>query len=208
VNDAFDNAQTDKEALVRYGESLTHAITVHQPYAWALAAGHKPVENRTWRPPLWMVGRLIGIHAGKLIDGDAYHGLRWGEGGLPERPGAKALTLGAFIGVARLVGVVFERKLDGAWPNYHRLNGASKAILDPLPLDLQARIRPWWRGPWGWLLEEAVLLPEPIPMRGQQGLWRISGSFSGPSYDEEVGAWPMTYAAWALEQWRKAREGA
>jgi hypothetical protein len=38
MNDPYDNAQTDKEALARYGESLTHAWTEHQPHAWAIAA--------------------------------------------------------------------------------------------------------------------------------------------------------------------------
>ena len=26
----------------------THAISVHQPWAWAIVAGHKIIENRTW----------------------------------------------------------------------------------------------------------------------------------------------------------------
>lgn len=39
------------------------ALTVRQPFAWAIAHGHKPVENRTWAPPLGAVGERIAIHA-------------------------------------------------------------------------------------------------------------------------------------------------
>lgn len=188
-------------------ETLERAVTIHQPWAWAVAAGHKPVENRTWRPPLEAMGKLIGIHAGLAMPERADIAEVKAAAGFPTDAPCIPAVRGALIGVARLVGVVFERKLEGAWPSYHRLNGASKAILDPLPADLQARIRPWWRGPWGWLLEEAVLLPEPILMRGQQGLWRIPDVVMGPQNTTlAVAHHPGEFAARALEQWRKARE--
>lgn len=37
------------------------ALSVRQPWAWALAEGHKPVENRTWDTPFR--GRFA-LHAG------------------------------------------------------------------------------------------------------------------------------------------------
>lgn len=188
-------------------DTLTHALTIHQPYAWAVAAGHKPVENRTWRPPLEAVGKLIGIHAGlanirKSTEAVAY----WPkEAPFPFVPGGPTLTYGALIGVARLVGIVARK---GPWDSRAERSLAfvhgKGSIYTSLPTRLAERIRPWWRGPWGWLLEEAVLLPEPIPMRGQQGLWRIPAEMflmvSGrPAQQFD----PRT---WALEQWRKARE--
>jgi hypothetical protein len=213
MNDDHDNAQTDKEALARYGEGLTHAWTVRQPFALAVATGIKPIENKKERPPLALMGKLIGIHAG-LQWAQAENLRFWAPGVAMPRPDDPRLTYGALVGVARLVGVVRQTPWVHGKPDGHPTRAhvytlmQGKSVGVELPKATALRIEPWWRGPWGWLLEEAVLLPEPIPMRGQQGLWRISGSFSGPSYDEEVGAWPMTYAAWALEQWRKAREGA
>lgn len=38
------------------------AMTVQQPYAWAIAAGYKPVENRS--KCVWPIGEPIALHAG------------------------------------------------------------------------------------------------------------------------------------------------
>lgn len=46
-------------------------LTVKQPHAWAITAGLKDVENRTWPFP-YPVPTTIGIHAGK---GHDRHGL-------------------------------------------------------------------------------------------------------------------------------------
>jgi len=34
----------------------------------------------------------------------------------------------------------------------------------------------WWMGPFGWLLEEPIPLPRPVPCRGAQGLWSLPSS--------------------------------
>lgn len=44
------------------------ALTLHRPWGWAIAAGRKPIENRTWYPPKAMIGKRIAIHAGKKLD--------------------------------------------------------------------------------------------------------------------------------------------
>lgn len=70
------------------------AITVRQPWAWAIVSGLKIVENRTWRTP--HRGPLL-IHAGKSeVD--------VGHAAVPEAP--KLLTFGAIIGTAMLVDCV------------------------------------------------------------------------------------------------------
>lgn len=184
-------------------ETLERAVTIHQPWAWAVAVGHKPVENRTWRPPLEAVGKLIGIHAGRQpimeLDAEFAAAMR-ATAPHVQRLTPRECTLGALIGVARLVGVVRRHPVTARMHFLFTRSDLGEAV----PEDLAARIRPWWRGPWGWLLDEAVLLPEPIPMRGQQGLWRIPtkalyGPDEGPLHDRDP-------RAWALEQWRKARE--
>lgn len=183
-------------------DTLTHALTIHQPYAWAVAAGHKPVENRTWRPPLEAVGKLIGIHAGLTMD--PVEGECWRS--VPV-PGPNTLVYGALIGVARLVGVIRADRYQPSWV-FHRVQGRSSAIAETLSYERCQQIAPWWRGPWGWLLEEAVLLSEPIPMRGQQGLWKLPTMLDfnrGPPIAGGM-AIIMDPRAVALEQWRKARE--
>lgn len=51
------------------------ALSVRQPWAWAIAKGYKPVENRTWstqyRGPL-------AIHAGQRWDDSGDEALRFG----------------------------------------------------------------------------------------------------------------------------------
>ena len=32
---------------------------------------------------------------------------------------------------------------------------------------------PWFGGPVGWVLSDIIVLPEPVPCRGAQGLWDI-----------------------------------
>ncbi len=40
----------------------THVLSIRQPWAWLIAAGHKDIENRTWRTNYR--GRIL-IHASK-----------------------------------------------------------------------------------------------------------------------------------------------
>ncbi len=185
-------------------DALTHAKTERQPIAWAVASGHCPIINSTVRPPLEMVGRLIGIHAGKgwrVLTGAEHEALgRAGRIGVIQALNT-GQHVGALIGVARLVGVVHmagSTREDGG-PRFWKHVGRSSSVGEYVSDDLSRRIEPWWRGPWGWLLEEAVLLPEPIPMRGQQGLWRLPEVQGGDP-------WRAAAGVRALEQWRKARE--
>jgi hypothetical protein len=208
MNDPHDNVQTDRAALERYRDTLTHASTIPQPLAWACAAGHCPVIMSDTRPGMEHEGKLIGIHASRrpAADGGAsvLAALGWSE-----LPGV--FPCGALIGVARLVGVVrplgrFYNRDDGG-PSFGRCVGRGP-ILALLDQATSKRIEAWWRSgsKWGLLLAEAVLLPEPIPMRGAGGVWRI------PECKRWVGGLCVddpphhcVPAKRALEQWRKAR---
>lgn len=84
------------------------AISVRQPWAWALLHG-KDIENRS-RNILGGHRGLVALHAsGHLADGDAFarvHDLT--EGRMPQLglPGRKAATqLGGVIGVLDVIGV-------------------------------------------------------------------------------------------------------
>lgn len=78
------------------------ALTIHQPFAWAIAEGHKRIENRSrlthYRGP-------IAIHAGrsrKSLASGRHEIERLGI----EMPADDALPFGAIVAVGQLVGCV------------------------------------------------------------------------------------------------------
>jgi hypothetical protein len=185
-------------------DALTHAITVPQPLAWAAAAGYCPVLMSDTRPPMEREGQVIGIHASKASPatipcecGCGVYRNDWPGRALRIDVPAH-LAFGALIGVARLVGVVrrVHAMGPGQTPDFEALIGRS--VPQSLDAATCTTLRPWWRSgsKWGLLLTDAVLLPEPIPMRGAGGVWFIPSS--NPLAPSEL-------AGRALEQWRKAR---
>ncbi len=95
----------------------TKTLTIHQPWAWAIAAGHKTVENRSWTTSYR--GPLL-IHAGRsrrsLADGRRFL----------ERLGFAApedyeLPFGAIVAIAWLVECASVREVvadpfaEGPW---------------------------------------------------------------------------------------------
>lgn len=133
-----------------------NALTIHQPWAWAIVDGAnvdyapKRIENRTWKAPQGAIGQRIAIHAGKTVDTEAIEhleGLGFNVPPLDAEIGA--LPLGAVVGVATL-------KVCSTWvpPEDHPQHF-------------------WWRGPVAWVLEHVVELRDPIPQRGYQKLWRL-----------------------------------
>ncbi|WP_027947192.1 ASCH domain-containing protein [Amycolatopsis taiwanensis] len=124
------------------------ALTVKQPWAWAIAAGHKPIENRSWttsyRGPL-------AIHAGKTIDRHAMPLVRQllATIGADTAELDQPLTRGAVIATAELVDVCAQA-----------VSGGTCAC-----------------GPWAepgqhhWRLANVQRLAEPALVTGRLGLW-------------------------------------
>lgn len=133
-------------------------LTVRQPWAWAIAAGGKDVENRTWTTR-WR-GRLL-IHAGTALDEWGHHEQR---------------VLAAW------------QALHGRPLDYRTLAQLPRAavvatadLVDVHPASGACCLSPWgqrWQddtaergGIHHWVLADVHQLPEPIPARGRQGLW-------------------------------------
>ena len=56
------------------------ALTLWQPWAWAIVEGHKDIENRPWAPGAALrVGDPFLIHAGMKYDDPDVHNA-WGMG--------------------------------------------------------------------------------------------------------------------------------
>lgn len=157
----------------------TRFVTVRDPYAWALAEGHKPVENRTKRPGPDALGEWVAIHAAKE---DAGAPARKGVGALCGRDALPAHASGqqcTVLAVARLVG----------WASVHRITTVLDRALDvPGKLDstlggcvdeeaaraaLQ-RGKPWLNGaPYAWILDRVRRVPPSVTFPGNLGLQRL-----------------------------------
>ncbi|WP_165228423.1 ASCH domain-containing protein [Aquisphaera insulae] len=76
-------------------------LSVRQPWAWLIAHGFKPVENRTWDTK---VRGPILIHAGKSFDREGYEWIRYT---FPEidLPHPAQFERGGIVGVADLYAV-------------------------------------------------------------------------------------------------------
>lgn len=117
------------------------ALSIQQPWAWAILAAGKDIENRTW--PTKFRGWFL-IHASKTIDPDGYEFLATLY---PSE--SNKIEKGGIIGVAKLVDCVTASKskwFDGpfgfvlahAMPiNYYECRGH----LGFFNIDLPAKIR-------------------------------------------------------------------
>ncbi len=124
---------------------LIPCLSVMQPYAAAIIAGIKPVENRTWAPPAWLLGRRFLIHAGlgeKYLDD--LHAMLKVRQNWPRGP--RRFKRGVILGHCRLVRWV---------PVTERPVGC-----------------PWSFGPVCWVLDDPVAI-EPIEWRGAQRLFGV-----------------------------------
>jgi hypothetical protein len=87
------------------------AVTVRQPWAWAIAHGFKDIENRSWAPRL-APGELIAIHAGAAApsfeDVERVKKLVGRRGQVPN-----VFDCGCVVAVARFVRAVSYSRADG-----------------------------------------------------------------------------------------------
>lgn len=127
------------------------ALTIQQPWAWAIAAGHKRVENRSrrthYRGP-------IAIHAG-LSNASMAGGLEF-----LIRQGIVVphdLIFGAVLAVAELVDCA-----PCTQPGRYASRDCQDLIVDPFAF-----------GPWCYVLANVRQLETPIPCRGQQGWFTV-----------------------------------
>lgn len=120
------------------------AVSVWPPWSYAITCLGKRCENRSRMPPRGIRGKELALHATLKEDRDAYRALRAAGYEVPT-----ILVKGAVVGVVTISGYVRSRT------------------------ELPHEQRRWWIGPVGWVLSDVVALAEPIPCRGQQGIWTL-----------------------------------
>ena len=122
------------------------AISIHQPWAWAILHAGKFVENRSWRTNYR--GPLL-IHASKSrASYDAQDPAEWLERYGVALPAWEELAKGAIAGVVDVIDCVRVEELDPATP--------------------------WATGPWCWMLAEPRAFVTPVSWKGQQGFFAVS----------------------------------
>lgn len=162
------------------------AITIWQPWASSIVSGAKSYETRSWatkyRGP-------IAIHAAKkpylpIIKG------------LPDDVKAvlnnifdfrnEILHTGAIIATAELVNVWYICNYPGPDIDIAKhINIGAESITtnkhDPnfgaffIPTMQEMALGDWTPGRYAWELKNIKGLPEPVPAKGQQGLWNWEG---------------------------------
>ena len=144
---------------------ILKALSLWQPWASAIVCGWKRIETRHWATEY---RGLLAIHAAKTRRGlKDYRALLDGYGlvspaGIPHfgHDELEDLPFGKIVAVVRLVDCVpTERLMD--------------TDLRYLPSRAEQFYGDYGPGRYGWILEDASPLPEPIPYKGTQGLFEI-----------------------------------
>lgn len=168
------------------------ALSIRQPWAWAILHAGKRVENRVWKAaPRFMVGQTFLIHAAAGCTRDEYiegaYTMRSiarmvGRSPWPKDvtriPALAEMTRGALVGRARLVAAVRTTEMG------HRVaergpivcelcGGGAEAIAEcECPL-----FDPWAvSGALGLILDDVQPLPAPIPFKGALGFFDVPDS--------------------------------
>jgi hypothetical protein len=111
------------------------ALSIRQPWAWAILYAGKDVENRSWALPAHMVGKRILLHASKTCSRAEYedasdtieivHGFRV--------PPLAELDRGAVVGAFTLVGCFGPSEVGGGQWHIQGQFGLSIAKVSVLP---------------------------------------------------------------------------
>ena len=119
------------------------ALSIKQPWAWAIFHG-KPVENRT------RYSKYRGplwIHVGAAFDYEGFYWILENENDLgiriPLPVSPSSFPMKAIVGRVNMIDCV--KKYNS----------------------------PWFFGPYGFVFEDPIILGEPIPYKGQLGIFDV-----------------------------------
>ena len=121
------------------------ALSLWQPWASLVADERKRIETRSWRPPQWLVGHTIAIHATQKVDRDAAEDFGYD---------AELIPRGAIVATARL----------DSWIQFTDEN--TEHISDE-----EKRYGDFYPGRFGWILTDVRKFASPVPTRGHQGIF-------------------------------------
>lgn len=127
---------------------LIRGLSLTRPWPYAILRLGKRIENRSWWPPLYIIGNYIALHAAKSWDDDDAAWIESATGQkLPPKPDHQHSVI---VGVAKISGYVTHGSGEIP-PGQHQ----------------------WFFGPYGWLLDDVVEFKQPIHCAGALSLWQI-----------------------------------
>ena len=163
------------------------AITLTQPWATLVAIGAKCIETRSWSTPyrgplaihaaagLGPVGGLRGLQ--RLCDRVEFANALWAggirKGPPPDDAWADRLPFGAIIAVCDLVDCV---AIVHRWQEQLIQQRDNRWFVSPPITSPEYAFGDYTPGRYAWLLDTVQPLPEPIPAKGQLGLWEWTES--------------------------------
>lgn len=127
------------------------ALTLRQPWPYAVCYLGKDIENRTWEPSL-EVGDYLAIHGGKKPTG----GWALEEAILDQQYICDLADISGFPENWALEGIVAVAKFGG-------LDVGTSSVWTV-------------KGQHHWKLEDVKVLSTPVPCKGAQGLWTVPES--------------------------------
>jgi hypothetical protein len=119
------------------------ALTVRQPWAWAIINAKKDIENRNWNTHF---RGMVAIHAAKGMTRNEYEqGCEFIKSIKPriKIPAYEDLERGEIIGTVEIKDCVQDAN------------------------------SPWFGGEYGFVLSHPKKLPEPIPCKGALNFWNV-----------------------------------
>lgn len=141
------------------------ALTLQQPWAYAVTHLGKRVENRSWQPSDSALGEDIALHAARKVDVGAIKGMKhaglWRDPAVdPADPFAEPYPRSAIVAVVRIAAWT---ETDGISITVEGDDVDEREILDS----------PWYTGEVGILFRNVRVLREPVPCKGALGLWTV-----------------------------------
>jgi len=159
---------------------VTHALTVREPWAWALTNGFKTVENRTWAFPAKRhpMPAWIAIHAGlswehlweDAMDMFALHPTL--EQTMDDERGQRFIGRSEIVGVVRVAGCVNTADPDIA---------GTLSRWEPSPRQFgDIPIEHWIGGDgFAWVIDDCYRFRTPIVCIGRLNVWSMGDVLTG-----------------------------
>ena len=166
--------------------SPLYAITIYPEWVWAITRLGKDAENRTWRPRVALPFHLA-LHAGARFGGEPIEGAVCRPRHLQpvvemaRRAGWSTCLVDGTRGGRRAGGHGLildtpEGEVIVPLPPTAAPQPPTRAIVAVVRVVEVARTStsPWAvPGLWAWRFDDLVVLPQPVPARGSQGLWIV-----------------------------------